>query len=58
MSNVSVSSLESVYAQLTNFATLSNFWSLFNTAFGSGYDFATGATFELTNLTLRTVYHG
>ena len=34
MSNVSVSSLESVYAQLTSFANLSNFWNLFDTVFG------------------------
>jgi len=46
MSNVSVSSLASVYAQLTSFANLSNFWSLFNTAFGSSYDFATAASFR------------
>ena len=37
-------SLASVYAQLTSFANLSNFWSLFNTAFGSSYDSATAAT--------------
>ena len=36
----------SVYAQLTSFANLSNFWSLFNTAFGSSYDFATAASFR------------
>jgi hypothetical protein len=46
MSGFSVSSLASVYAQLTNFANLSNFWSLFETAFGSSYDFATAATFR------------
>ena len=46
MSSFSVSSLASVYAQLTNFANLSNFWSLFNTAFGSSYNFATAATFK------------
>jgi hypothetical protein len=40
------SSLASVYAQLTSFANLSNFWSLFNTAFGSSHDFATAATFK------------
>jgi hypothetical protein len=39
-------SLASVYAQLTNFANLSNFWSLFNTTFGSSYDSATAATFK------------
>ncbi len=44
MSIFSVSSLASVYAQLTSFANLSNFWSLFDTAFGSSYDFATAAT--------------
>ena len=33
-----------VYAQLTSFANLSNFWSLFNTAFGSSYDSAKAAT--------------
>ena len=41
------SSLASVYAQLTSFANLSNFWSLFDTAFGSSYDFATAANFKL-----------
>jgi hypothetical protein len=40
------SSLASVYAQLTSFANLENFWSLFNTAFGSSYDFATAASFR------------
>ena len=40
MSSFSVSS---VYAQLKSFANLSNFWSRFETAFGSGYDFATAA---------------
>ena len=39
-------SVSSVYAQLTSFANLSNFWSLFNTAFGSSYDFATAASFR------------
>jgi hypothetical protein len=34
----------SVYAQLTSFAKLENFWSLFDTAFGSSYDFATAAS--------------
>ncbi|MEA5532568.1 calcium-binding protein [Crocosphaera sp. XPORK-15E] len=42
----SVPSLSSVYGQLTNFANLSNFWSLFDTAFGSSYDFATAASFR------------
>jgi hypothetical protein len=56
--SISSSELASIYAKLTDFANLSNFWSLFNTAFGSGYDFATVATFKLTNLTLRTVCHG
>ena len=46
MSNVSVSSLASVYDQLTSFANLSNFWSLFDTAFGSSYDYATAANFR------------
>ena len=36
----------SVYAQLTSFAKLENFWSLFETAFGSSYDFATAASFR------------
>ena len=36
----------SVYAQLTSFAKLENFWSLFDTAFGSSYDFATAANFR------------
>ena len=44
MTSSSVFSLSSVYAQLTSFANLSNFWSLFNTAFGSSYDFATGVS--------------
>ena len=35
-----------VYAQLTNFAKFSNFWSLFDTAFGSSYDFAKAAEFK------------
>jgi len=51
----------SVYAQLTSFANLSNFWSLFDTVdtvFGSSHDFEMVATFKLTNLTLRTVSHG
>jgi Ca2+-binding RTX toxin-like protein len=39
-------SLASVYDQLTNFANLSNFWSLFNTAFGSSYDSVKAATFK------------
>ena len=43
MSSFSVSS---VYAQLTSFAKLENFWSLFDTAFGSSYDFATAASFR------------
>ena len=44
--SISSSSLASVYAQLTSFAKLENFWSLFNTAFGSNYDFATAARFK------------
>ena len=39
-------SLASVYAELTSFANLSNFWSLFDTAFGSSYDFAIAASFR------------
>jgi hypothetical protein len=46
MNNSSSPSLSSVYAQLTSFANLENFWSLFNTAFGSSYDFATAAMFK------------
>jgi predicted phage terminase large subunit-like protein len=46
MSISSSLSLASVYAQLTDFANLSNFWSLFDTAFGSSYDFATAASFR------------
>ena len=42
--SISSSSLTSVYAQLTSFANLSNFWSLFETAFGSSYDSAKAAT--------------
>ena len=44
MNSSSVFSLSSVYAQLTSFANLSNFWSLFDTAFGSNYDFAKATT--------------
>jgi Ca2+-binding RTX toxin-like protein len=40
------SSLASVYAQLTSFANLSNFWSLFNTAFGSSYDSVKATSFR------------
>ena len=40
------SDFSSVYAQLTSFAKLENFWSLFDTAFGSRYDFATAASFR------------
>ena len=36
----------SVYVQFTSFAKLDNFWSLFDTAFGSSYDFATAASFR------------
>ena len=43
---ISSSTLASVYSQLTSFARLENFWSLFDTAFGSNYDFATAATFK------------
>ena len=41
---MSTFSLSSVYAQLTSFANLENFWSLFNTVFGSSYDYLTAAT--------------
>jgi hypothetical protein len=44
MSSFSVSGLGSVYDSLTSFANLSNFWTLFDTAFGSSYDFATAAS--------------
>ena len=40
------SDFPSVYAQFTSFAKLDNFWSLFDTAFGSSYDFATAASFR------------
>ncbi|MDD1433189.1 VWD domain-containing protein, partial [Dolichospermum sp. ST_sed6] len=33
-----------VYDQLTNFANLENFYTLFNTAFGSNYDYAMAAS--------------
>ena len=39
-------SLASVYAQLTNFANLGNFWSLFDTVFGSSYDLTTAVKFK------------
>ena len=39
-------SVSSVYAQLTSFAKLENFWSLFDAAFGSSYDFATATSFR------------
>ena len=42
--NISSLSLASVYGQLTSFAKLENFWSFFETAFGSNYDFATAAS--------------
>ncbi|MFM7439370.1 MAG: hypothetical protein ACKO2V_12325, partial [Snowella sp.] len=44
MSNPSFPFLSSVYDQLTNFAKLENFWSLFSTAFGSNYDYSLAAT--------------
>ena len=44
MSNSSFASLLSVYAQLTSFAKLENFWSLFNTVFESNYDYSLAAT--------------
>jgi hypothetical protein len=40
------SALSLAYDQLSNFASLENFWSLFDTAFGSSYDFATAASFR------------
>jgi hypothetical protein len=43
MSNSSVPSLLSVYDQLTSFAKLENFWSLFDTVFGSNYDYILAA---------------
>ena len=43
MSNSSFPSLLSVYDQLTSFAKLESFWSLFNTAFGSNYDYSLAA---------------
>ena len=43
MSNSSFPSLLSVYDQLTSFAKLENFWSLFNTVFGSNYDYSLAA---------------
>jgi hypothetical protein len=56
--SISSSGLASVYAQLTSFANLSNFWDLFETAFGSSYDFATATTFrsqwQESNFILRT----
>jgi hypothetical protein len=44
MSSSSFPSLSFIYNQLTNFANLENFWTLFDTAFGSSYDFATAAS--------------
>ena len=46
MPNSLFSSLSSVYDQLRNFANLENFWSLFETAFGSSYDSAKAATLK------------
>jgi hypothetical protein len=46
MPNSFFSSLSSVYDQLRNFANLENFWSLFETAFGSSYDSAKAATLK------------
>ena len=43
---MSTFSLSSVYAQLTSFANLENFWSLFDTAFGSSCDSAKAANFK------------
>jgi|688.fasta_scaffold158106_2 hypothetical protein len=40
------SALSLAYDQLSNFAGLENFWNLFDTAFGSSYDFATAASFR------------
>ena len=44
--SISSVSLASFYAQLASFANLANFWSLFDTAFGSSYDFAIAASFR------------
>ena len=46
MTSFFVPSLASVYAQLTKFANLGNFWSLFDTVFGSSYDLTTAVTFK------------
>ncbi len=46
MPNSFFSSLSSVYDQLVNFANLENFWSLFETTFGSSYDSAKAATLK------------
>ena len=46
MLNVSSLTLKSVYEQLKSFANQDNFWNLFNTAFGSSYDFATAANYR------------
>ena len=46
MTSFFIPSLASVYAQLTNFANLGNFWSLFDTVFGSSYDLTTAVKFK------------
>jgi hypothetical protein len=40
------SSLSLVYDQLSNFASLENFWNLFDTAFGTQYDYLTAFTLK------------
>jgi hypothetical protein len=40
------SALSLVYDQLSNFASLENFWSLFDTAFGTQYDYLTAFTLK------------
>jgi hypothetical protein len=40
------SALSLVYDQLSNFASLENFWNLFDTAFGTQYDYLTAFTLK------------
>ena len=40
------SALSLAYDQLSNFASLENFWSLFDTAFGTQYDYLTAFTLK------------
>jgi hypothetical protein len=40
------SALSLVYDQLSNFASLENFWSLFDTAFGTQYNYLTAFTLK------------